>query len=53
MGSIASHNLLLFGFPSCLDFAATAAAATLLVIVVLVVVMRFLGLFRFCLFCGR
>lgn len=47
MGSIASHNLLLFGFPSCLDFAAAV------VVVVTVVVMRFLGLFRFCLFCGR
>lgn len=50
MGSIASHNLLLFGFPSCLDFAAAAAGV---VVVVAVVVMRFLGLFRFCLFCGR
>lgn len=50
MGSIASHNLLLFGFPSCLDF---AAAALVVVVGVAVVVMRFLGLFRFCLFCGR
>lgn len=52
MGSIASHNLLLFGFPSCLYFAAAFAVAAA-VVVVAVVVMRFLGLFRFCLFCGR
>lgn len=46
MGSIASHNLLLFGFPSCLDFAAAFAAAAA------VVVMRFWDFLDFVCFVG-